>query len=573
MFTEQWDAIPFEHTYPIHEIPLMKGGCWAWKTLLNLLFNQKERRFERQVRRRTEDKAYDIILCTTFSTFPLTTATRIAHKRHLPLLIDLRDLDEQVPGAQYQYHRQWFLRPFRHLYQTVQIRRRNHAIRQAQAITTISPWHTDFIRHLTPSPVHLIYNGFDPEQFYPEDIHQDTFRITYIGRLYGFQDLHPLQQALNELSLPDAELCLHLPDNNYLPIDQVGNAIRHSSVMIVLTNRQAKGMMTTKFFEALGCEKPVLCIPSDNGLLHQTIRETNAGIATDNIQEIKAFLLEKYAEWKHNGFTRQAVNLPAKQPFSRTYQARQFEQICLENAIQSKTVSIIVPIYNVERYLPQCLQSVQQQTYPRLQVIMVDDGSMDSSADIARQTALHDPRFVLVQQANQGLSAARNTGLQHATGDYLMFVDADDWLERDCVETLLSQIGDCDTIGYGYRRVTDEGKVIKTASPLHPYQLTSACLRCYRRSWLEQQHLRFEKGVIYEDVLFSIALWACRPKQKNIRYIGYNYRQNPFSITAQPHREARMHLYQRLRQQRDWRMRLIAFYTWLRLKIHFLYHG
>ena len=87
-------------------------------------------------------------------------------------------------------------------------------------------------------------------------------------------------------------------------------------------------MMTTKFYEALGCEKPVLCVPSDESVLAATIRDTNAGIATDNKEEIKQFILEKYREWKANGCTHQAVQ--HKEQFSREYQARQFEELFLQ---------------------------------------------------------------------------------------------------------------------------------------------------------------------------------------------------------------------------------------------------
>ena len=88
--------------------------------------------------------------------------------------------------------------------------------------------------------------------------------------------------------------------------------------------------MTTKFFEALGVEKPVLCVPSDEECLAQVIKETNAGLAATSTEQIKTFILEKYAEWKQNGYTRQKVNKEIKQQFTRQYQAKQFEQIFLK---------------------------------------------------------------------------------------------------------------------------------------------------------------------------------------------------------------------------------------------------
>jgi CDP-glycerol glycerophosphotransferase len=89
-------------------------------------------------------------------------------------------------------------------------------------------------------------------------------------------------------------------------------------------------------------------------------------------------------------------------------------------------ISVVVPMYNVERYLTDCLESLAQQTFTDLEVILVDDGSPDSCADMARAFAARDPRFRLVQQPNGGLGNARNTGADHATGDYLTFVDSDD---------------------------------------------------------------------------------------------------------------------------------------------------
>lgn len=326
VYTEQWDRIPFEHAYPIHEIRLMKGGWWAIKTLMNVLFDWKERVFTRRVRRLTADRQYDLVFCTTFSTFPLATALRLAREKQLPLITDIRDLDEQVPGAQYQYHRAWWTRPWRNIYRSVQIKRRNRVLRQADCLTTVSPWHVDFLRTIRPN-VHLIYNGFAPQQFYPENIRSEQFLISYIGRLYEFQNMEILRVCIDELGIPAIRLNLHTPDNSPLPIDAVGDEIRRSSIMLVLTGREAKGMMTTKFFEALGCEKPVLCIPDDHGLLAESIRDTNAGLASDDKAEIKAFILDKYHEWQQNGYTRQQVNQQKKQLFSRQHQVEQFEQI------------------------------------------------------------------------------------------------------------------------------------------------------------------------------------------------------------------------------------------------------
>ena len=329
VYTEQFQEHDFPHTYPIIEksIAYHSTWQWAWQSLWSLLTDWRNRRFSKWLQQQVASKDFDIVFCTTFSTFPLRAAEAIAHSKQIPLVVDIRDLDEQIPGAQYQSHRQWWARPFSQWYKQVNIRRRNRVLRMADAVTTVSPWHVDFVRQFNPN-VHLIYNGYDPSQFYAEDVPSDTFRIAYIGKIYAFQSTALVEQAIRELNLPDIEFNLHTPTYQPIPLNQVGNELRKSSIALVLTNLNAKGMMTTKFFEALGCEKPVLCIPSDNGLLAETIRETNAGLASSDINEIKAFITKKYQEWQLNGFTRQAV--VHKEKFSRQQQAQQFEQLFLQ---------------------------------------------------------------------------------------------------------------------------------------------------------------------------------------------------------------------------------------------------
>lgn len=104
---------------------------------------------------------------------------------------------------------------------------------------------------------------------------------------------------------------------------------------------------------------------------------------------------------------------------------------------ENPLVSVVVPIYNVEKYLTECLDSISRQTYQNIQVILVDDGSRDNSGDIAKDYTKKDSRFKYIYQANGGLSAARNTGIKAATGEYLAVVDSDDWIEPDYIEELL----------------------------------------------------------------------------------------------------------------------------------------
>lgn len=102
-------------------------------------------------------------------------------------------------------------------------------------------------------------------------------------------------------------------------------------------------------------------------------------------------------------------------------------------------VSIVIPVYNVEKYLERCLFSIVNQTYKEIEIILVNDGSKDNSGAICDQFVKKDSRAKVVHQENRGLSEARNTGLRNVTGDYVMFLDSDDWLEFDAIEFLLGQ--------------------------------------------------------------------------------------------------------------------------------------
>lgn len=298
---------------------------WLLKTVWTLIFDWHNRAFAHKALKVIDGK-YDVVFCTAFSDFPLGAAKIIAKKLHLPLICDIRDLDEQVDDSRYQYHhQQWWLMPFRKLYRAIHIRRRNNVLRSADTITTVSTWHAEFIKQFN-SNTHIVYNGFDERQFFAQNIKTNQFTISYIGSLFEWQQsaLKTVKQALEQLQLP-VVLDIHTPKNNPIAHDQLGQAINRSSIMLVFTSPNTHGMLTTKFYEALGCEKPILCVPSDKGELAALIQHTNAGIATDNIDSIKTFITDKYNEWQKQGFTHQKVQ--HKEQFSRDFESKQIEQL------------------------------------------------------------------------------------------------------------------------------------------------------------------------------------------------------------------------------------------------------
>lgn len=324
--TEEYQTLDFAHTYSIVTIPMYNGSTMDWtiKTLWTLLTNWHNRVFAQRAMKALAHQSFDAVLCSAFSEFPLGAAERIAKRMHIPLICDIRDLDEQVENSRYQYrHRTWWTMLGRRLYRYIHIRRRNHVFRVAQAITTVSQWHADFIRHFNKH-TYVVYNGYDDKQFYPQDVPTDSFRITYIGSLFEWQQpaLDKVRQIAEELHVT---IDIHTPQNAPVPHNQLGDAIRQSSIMLVFTSTTTHGMLTTKFYEALGCAKPVLCIPSDQGELAELISYTNAGIATNDSEQIKAFILAKYNEWQTQGFTRQDVQ--HREEFAREAQCHILEKI------------------------------------------------------------------------------------------------------------------------------------------------------------------------------------------------------------------------------------------------------
>lgn len=364
LYTERCGNLTFEHEYPIHEIAVYRTSSpveWAIKSFWSLLTDWRNRFFTRKVREAVAGKEYDLVFCSTFSTFPLRTALTIAQERHIPLHVDLRDIDEQAPGAQYQSHRQWWLRPFRKWYRNINIARRNKVLLQATRLTCVSPWHKDFLSRFNPH-TEVVYNGFDERLFLPENLPSEHFEMAYVGRVYErqLQDPTMLMQALKTLDIPLRIHWYTSPEGQerirllagqygverfmvyhpYVPPAEVPDLLRSSSILLVLSNNAAAsgahGIMTTKFFEALGVEKPVLCVPSDEECLAQVIEDTNAGLAAKDPEEIKAFILDKYQEWQTRGFTRQPVNQDKKRLFTRRYQAQQFEQMLLKTIYEER---------------------------------------------------------------------------------------------------------------------------------------------------------------------------------------------------------------------------------------------
>lgn len=125
------------------------------------------------------------------------------------------------------------------------------------------------------------------------------------------------------------------------------------------------------------------------------------------------------------------------------------------------TISLIIPCYNVEQYISQCLESILAQSHPHLEIICINDGSTDRTLELLQKYAAQNPKVILLSQQNQGIAAARNVGLAKASGDLVMFIDGDDWLDNNAVSVLLSKYEDEDLIVFSYSREFKSGSLRK----------------------------------------------------------------------------------------------------------------
>jgi len=225
-------------------------------------------------------------------------------------------------------------------------------------------------------------------------------------------------------------------------------------------------------------------------------------------------------------------------------------------------VSVIIPIFNTAPYLGQCLDSLLAQTVPEWEALLVDDASTDGSAAIAKHYAEEDSRFHLfIQSQNSGQSAARNRGLEEAKGEYVVFLDSDDWLESDFLEKHLAAISGYDIVQSGYRRMRD-GEIIKCKVPIHRWQFTSTCMRMYRRDIISEK--QFFENTYYEDVLWTVDLLLKKPRINFINYTGYNYRLRPGSTTSSSHKNDREKVLSELKKKG---MHPVVLYTRIKLRL------
>lgn len=231
--------------------------------------------------------------------------------------------------------------------------------------------------------------------------------------------------------------------------------------------------------------------------------------------------------------------------------------------MQTGLVSVVLPIYNVEKYLDRCLNSVVNQTYQNLEIILVDDQSPDNCPQLCEQWAQKDSRIKVVHKENAGLGMARNTGIENATGEYICFFDSDDYIEPDTVEkcyTMATQT-QADVVSYGFYNVDSKGSVVSAHIPCCEKTIfsgneileeflpdllaadpqtgkaaelwLSACGALYSLELIRKTGWRFvsEREIISEDVYSLMEFYSHVKKAAVIKEAFYYYCENGSSLT------------------------------------------
>ena len=209
-------------------------------------------------------------------------------------------------------------------------------------------------------------------------------------------------------------------------------------------------------------------------------------------------------------------------------------------------ISIIVPVYNAEAYLNRCIDSILEQSIQDFEVILVNDGSKDSSEAICKEYASQDNRIRVFSKPNGGVSSARNLGLDNASGEYIMFVDADDWLDKDAIERCYPYLPEYDMVKFGAKNHWGDGTIsnlpVENTTTLQEVQSTAVARNTIvapwgmliRKSFFDEHSIRFDSNLVlgedwlvYGQLVFYIKTFKFLPE-----HLAYNYnRYNDSSCT------------------------------------------
>ena len=205
-------------------------------------------------------------------------------------------------------------------------------------------------------------------------------------------------------------------------------------------------------------------------------------------------------------------------------------------------ISVIIPVYNAEKYLSECLDSILGQSYKNLEIIAINDGSTDASLNILNEYAAKDDRITLISKKNEGVSSARNIGLNKASGKYIAFIDSDDYIKKDCFDIVVKAFDDdIDVVSFLYAQIDQNGKIsINSCNLLGKQAFFKGIIfkqpwnvwcKVFRLSTIKKYKMSFLENSLYEDLDFiSRFYFISKPVTMYLNDCLYFYRKNASSI-------------------------------------------
>lgn len=445
--------------------------------------------------------------------------------------------------------------------------------------------------------VHVLYNGIDFERYErKENAYRNGRRFLYAGRIIPGKGVKELVVAFNRFvdslektdNSKDIKRCL---GTNYT-LDIIGFSENHSSYEkeIIRLSKEHKDLIrcysriSTDAMAQKYQEYDVVVMPTIDeepfGLVAlETIARgmplitTNSGALPEVVND-GALLVDKNEDFNDNLFgaiRKMAYDKEFREDLSeRAYlAARRKPEFDIKNYYDNffsilfackydEIISVIIPVYNVEKYLPRCVESIVNQTYRRLDIILVDDGSTDNSGKMCDDYAHKGTQIRVIHQKNTGLAGARNTGLDNATGDYIFFCDSDDLLQEDALGNMLAKLKlfHADVVACGFSHVDDvfferkgQEKRFTSEEPCalsgHESVIqmmrsnsvcTTACNKLYKRKLFDD--VRFPEGYYHEDeastykLLYKSKMVAYTPSM----YYKYYQREDSYMRNSMENR-------------------------------------
>ena len=203
-------------------------------------------------------------------------------------------------------------------------------------------------------------------------------------------------------------------------------------------------------------------------------------------------------------------------------------------------VSIVIPVYNAEKTITKCVDSVLYQSFKNFELILIDDGSQDDSLRIINDLSLRDDRIRIISKENEGVSVTRNRGIQTAIGEFLFFVDNDDFLDKDYISTFVSEMKhkSLDILLGGYKRVSRDNEILYQQSfntsrinNWSKYNIVAPWARGFRLDFLQSNQVDFFDYGLGEDVVFNLKAYQLTTRIGYIDYVGYNWFFNDDSVS------------------------------------------